>query len=170
MMSFIKASLGESAIKRKFMRRVDDDNAKRAIQRWCAVARDVGDESVRRNPAEHYQDLLDELADRGHSRQVIELLEFMANRVGCTVVPDENVDPDKSDWKDEVMDDYPTLAEFHEACRSYIEGGDRVRDVSKVKELCDAARREISETYVKVVAESLLREPKPVKEGIRRGK
>lgn len=69
-------------------------------------------------------------------------------RTRCFLACESDVLPDKSDWKDELLDDFPPFSDFQQACRDHIDG--KV-PAELVQHAADELVREIKETVVSVL-------------------
>lgn len=132
--AFVRAKLGEGYLLTKF--HVD----RRTLQRWIADERYVGEEAIRKNPLEKFEETLRDLMDRGHEADARAIVGRLAAIVGCDLELPWSKEPDKQTVADECLDDYPALTRFHQAVRG-TEGTDAVRH------LRDMAVQEIRETF-----------------------
>ncbi|MBC2741576.1 MAG: hypothetical protein HGJ93_00625 [Desulfosarcina sp.] len=112
------------------------------IYRW---ARDPATGvDVEKNPIDRLMHLLREMDERGKTDVVVGVLDILVNSVGYDIVRRRDVVPDGETLEDELLDDYPAVVNFHNAIRLCER-----RNV--IQHLCEAAKREIQETYVKAV-------------------
>lgn len=77
--------------------------------------------------------------ERGRTDFARAAVDYLAGIVGCTLVCDGEIHPDKETLADECLDDLPALAEFHTALR---EG----QPLPVVRELCRKAKHDIDES------------------------
>jgi len=144
-MAFAVSILGKGYVARHFA------VSERTVERWTAQREYVSaEESIRRNPGELYQSLKDILHSRGHRIEVHGIEAFEAGRIGCELMCEEEIVPDKERWEDEVWDDLPAFAEYQTAVRRFMDGLIEARELKGYEwQLV----REIKETTVKVMAE-----------------
>lgn len=82
----------------------------RTIERWSTDQRFT--ESVSRTPVHMILTMLDLLMEKGKSDFARSLVDKLAHAVGCHLVCSDS-EPDKSDFRDELLDDIPAIAKFH---------------------------------------------------------
>ncbi len=124
--------LSDSFLQKTFKRSL------REIQRWSADPRYADDTD--RNPMDRYEAVLAQLMELGREDIARAAVTRQAQIVGCELRCVEEVRPDRSSIRDEMLDDHPPLVAFHQAVR---DGEDPV----EVHRLYQAALREIEETY-----------------------
>lgn len=122
---------------------------KRSYRTLCAWSTDPDtSEDSRRNPMDRYEYLLERLMLLGHEDIARAAVARQARKVGCFLACESDVLPDKSDWKDELLDDFPPFSDFQQACRDHIDG--KV-PAELVQHAADELVREIKETVVSVL-------------------
>ena len=134
--------LGPATLQKLFKR------SQTEIYRWGADP-DYASETAR-NPMDRYETLLEQLMERGRQDVARAAVARQARIVGCELRQCEEVVPDRGDWRDEVLDDHPALARYHEACRDLMAGR---CPPERVHHLQDEVIREIRETTTKVLTE-----------------
>jgi hypothetical protein len=123
------------------------------LYRWSRNPRFHAD--TERNPLDRYEDVLKDLVDAGHLDVARAAVARQARIVGCELRQSGDVVPDQDDWRDEILDDYPMLAQYHEACRDFVAGR---RLPETVQHLQDEVIREIRETTAKVLSQKVIDE------------
>jgi len=131
--NFLQAKLGKTYITKKF------NVGERAVERWTADEKYVGEESVRKNPIEKIEETLRDLMERGYATEAQAMVARWARLVGCEVVDCEAVTPDRQDLPSECLDDYPPLTAMHQAINER-------KPIELVRFLAHEAKREIDET------------------------
>jgi hypothetical protein len=124
--------LGDSFLQKLFQR------SNRQIFRWAADPDFAAD--TERNPMDRYEVLLSRLMEIGREDVARAAVTRQALLIGCELRCLEDVQPDKADVRDEILDDHPAILAFHEAIRLS-------QDPVWVHELYQRAKREIEETY-----------------------
>ncbi|WP_024333094.1 hypothetical protein [Desulfotignum balticum] len=109
----------------------------RTLERWSADPATT--ESITKNPLGMLGITLEKLMERGRTDFARAAVDYLAGIVGCTLVCDGEIHPDKETLADECLDDLPALAEFHTALR---EG----QPLPVVRELCRKAKHDIDES------------------------
>jgi hypothetical protein len=89
----------------------------RTVQRWIAQRPYVSEESVRENPIEHFERILKRLINDGYTDIARAIISRFANIAGCNLINCVHVKPDKDHVEAEMLDDYPSLVEFHESIK-----------------------------------------------------
>lgn len=109
----------------------------RQIDRW-ACDPDFADSS-QRNPMDRYETLLKKLMELGAVDVARAVVDRQARIVGCSLVEDGEIVPDKPTLADECLDDLPALADYHQAMRQNA-------PIQVIRDLCRHAKREIDES------------------------
>lgn len=110
----------------------------RQFQRWSADPRFA--ESAGANPTDRYEVILSRLMELGREDIARAAVSRQARVVGCELRCLDDVIPDRSDIRDEIIDDHPPIAAFHEAVRN-------AEDPVVVNDLYRKAMQELRETY-----------------------
>jgi len=98
--------LGDSMLQKIYQRGL------RQLQRWSADPRFASD--VERNPLDRLEIVLDRLVEIGRADLAVATVSRLARIVNHRLIPEETeIVPDKRDWRDEIMDDYPAITSFH---------------------------------------------------------
>lgn len=135
--SACKEILGTSEIQKLYKRDT------RQIDRWsCDPDFTV---SSQKNPADRIEALLKKLVILGSRDIAVAFVDRLARIVKCRLVEDEQITPDKPDIRDEILDDYPVLTDFHEAIRTGA-------DMAVVRDLERRLITEIQETVAAYAA------------------
>ncbi|WP_152427656.1 hypothetical protein [Desulfotignum phosphitoxidans] len=82
---------------------------------------------------------LEKLMEKGKDDFARSAVDYLAAIVGCTLVCDGEIRPDKDTLADECLDDLPALADFHTALREK-------QPLPVVRELCRKAKQDIDES------------------------
>lgn len=109
----------------------------RQIYRW-ACDPDFA-ESSQRNPMDRYETLLKKLMALGAVDVARAVVDRQARIVGCGLIDDGEIHPDKQTLGDELLDDLPALADFHTAIRHHA-------DIAIVRDLCRKAKHDLDES------------------------
>ena len=115
----------------------------RQIQRWSC---DPDYAESQRNPMDKYETVLRHLCEMGRREVGRGAVDRQAQIVGCTLVCSGGAHPDKETLYEELLDDLPSLAEFHKAIT------DR-QDITVVRELRRKLREELDQSYEAYVRE-----------------
>lgn len=132
--------LGDAVIEKIYKRGI------RQIQRWSADPRFVSE--AERNPLDRIELILERLVEIGREDIAEATVARLARVIGCRLVPEGDPVPDKEDWRDEIIDDYPAVTEFHIACQKCKTGQAPPELVSAT---CDEAIRELIKTKTSVL-------------------
>lgn len=87
--------------------------SERTLERWSADPATT--ESITKNPLGMLGITLEKLMERGRADFARSAVDYLAGIVGCTLVCDGDIKPDKDTLADECLDDLPALAELHQA-------------------------------------------------------
>jgi hypothetical protein len=109
----------------------------RQIDRW-ACDPDFA-ESSQRNPMDRYETLLKKLMELGAVDVARSVVDRQASIVGCGLVENTEICPDKATLADELLDDLPALADFHSAIRHNA-------DIAIVRDLHRKAKHDLDES------------------------
>jgi len=85
----------------------------RTLERWSTDPAYA--ESTTKNPLGMLGITLEKLMERGRADFARAAVDYLAAIVGCTLVCDGEIHPDKDTLADECLDDLPALAELHKA-------------------------------------------------------
>jgi hypothetical protein len=110
--------------------------SERTLERWSADPATT--ESISKNPLGMIGITLEKLMERGRVDFARAAVDYLAAIVGCTLVVDQEVIPDKAALADECLDDLPALAEYHAAMLDK-------KPISEIRDLCRKAKHEIDE-------------------------
>jgi len=135
-----RKTLGDSFLQKVYKRSL------RQLQRWSANP-DFA-ESAERNPLDRIATILRTLLLAGYEAIAVATVSYLARQIGYRLVPEGNPVPDKEDWRDEIIDDYPAVSEFHRVCQQYKAG---TASPGEVQQFCEDAIRELLETKVSVL-------------------
>ena len=111
--------------------------AGRTLERWSADPAYA--ESTTKNPLGMLGITLEKLMERGRADFARSAVDYLSAIVGCTLVCDGEIRPDKDTLADECLDDLPALADFHTALREK-------QPRAVVRELCRKAKQDIDES------------------------
>jgi hypothetical protein len=111
----------------------------RSIYRWSADRDFTADNT--RNPVDRLRVLFSRLTELGRRDMACAALRILAEACGCEIQERGEAEPDKCDIRDECLDDYPAVAEFHESIRDEAEMG-------HIYYLKEEAKKELDETFV----------------------
>lgn len=136
-MAFLCARFGKGYVARKF------GVCERTVERWMAVERYVGEEGVRKGPVEKYEETLQDCLDRGHNMEARAMVARHAKLVGCELMECEAIPHEKSDWRDQLLEDLRAFSRFEEAVRLFVE--EELDDLELMHQ-CDALVREVRKT------------------------
>ncbi len=106
---------------------------KRLIYKWAADP-DFSSEP-KRNPLDRIKKQFSALVEKGREDIVRACIDMLAESL-----PQQEIIPDKFCLEEELLDDYPTLVNLHNAIRAN-------KNKKRVKQLAQAAKREIDETF-----------------------
>jgi len=111
----------------------------RTMERWSADPATT--ESITKNPLDRLGITLKKLMELEQEQADFAraAVDYLAAIVGCTLVCDGEIHPDKDNLAEECLDDLPALAAFHTALRE-----NQPRAV--VRELCRKAKQDIDES------------------------
>jgi len=111
--------------------------SERTLLRWSANPATT--QSITKNPLEMLGITLEKLMERGRADFARAAVDYLAAIVGCALVCDGEIHPDKDNLAEECLDDLPALAAFHTSLRE-----NQPRAV--VRELCRKAKQDIDES------------------------
>ena len=109
----------------------------RTLERWSADPAYA--ESTTKNPLGMLGITLEKLMEKGRADFARSAVDYLAAIVGCSLVCDGEIKPDKDTLADECLDDLPVLAELHTAMRDN-------KPLPVVRELAGKAKQEIDES------------------------
>lgn len=120
----------------------------RQLQHWSADPRFA--ESAQSNPKDRCEWILDRLMELGRADIARASVARDARIVGCELASLDPVVPDKSDWREELMDDVPPFVAYQEAVRRFAAHEIGFDDLQAAQ---DFLVREIKETTARVIAD-----------------
>lgn len=97
----------------------------------------------KRNPIDRMEMLLQALDKEGLRPVAVALIRLLAGAIDCKVVDRRKVVPDKETLQEEIIDDFPFLAEYQKALQ-----GDDLEAVDHAEE---ELRRELAENRVRFI-------------------
>lgn len=89
--------------------------SERTLERWSASRSDVGTQSITKNPVVMLGIMLEKLMEKGRSEFARSIVDYLASIVNCTLSCSGDIIPDKDNLSDELLDDLPVIADFHQA-------------------------------------------------------
>jgi hypothetical protein len=111
----------------------------RTVTRWIAQRPYVAEDSIRENPLEHFETLLNRLMGDGYPDIARAIVSRHADLTGCHLIRNEHPKPDKDQMEAEMLDDYPALVKFHDAIQKNM-------DMDAVLHYARGVTEEIEET------------------------
>jgi len=110
--------------------------SERTLERWSADPATT--ESITKNPLGMLGITLEKLMERGRVDFARAAVDHLAAIVGCSLVVDGDVVPDKDNLAEECLDDLPALAKLHTAMHEN-------QPMPIVRELAAKAKHDIDE-------------------------
>jgi hypothetical protein len=111
----------------------------RTVTRWIAQRPYVSEYSIRENPLEHFETLLNRLIGDGYEDIARAIVSRHADLTGCHLVPNELPKPDKTLMEAEMLDDFPPVVKLHAAIQQGM-------SFDTIRHLSEKAVNEIMET------------------------
>ncbi len=109
------------------------------LSKWCADPK--WNQDARPNPLDKIRDMGIELDDIGRTDVALIAINALAESIGFEAQPLNEPTPDRDDIRDEILDDFPVLTEFHQSIRDK-------KPVAEVRVLLRKLKRELDENVV----------------------